>query len=247
MTGFWKLSLVQAKLYLREPIGAFFTLLFGPLMLVLLGFIFGNKPDPMLGGVGYLDRSVPGYMAMVIGIVGFTAVPISSAIRRETGVLRRFSATPLRPLTYFLADVLASFVLTLAGMVLLFLLGTLVYGVHFGGNPLSLLAGIVLGSAAFFALGYAVVGLIPNARAVTVIGNVVLYPMMIFSGAMVPLEVMPATVRTVSGYLPLTHLVSLLRGLWLGQGWGALLTEAAVLGGVLVVGVLVISRTFRWE
>src|SRR5512139_754154 len=107
MLGFRKLTIVQAKLYLREPMAAFFTLLFGPSLLLLLGFIFGNEPSPATGGLGYLDQSVAAYMAMVIAIVGLTAVPISAALRRESGVLRRFSATPLRPLTYFLTDVLA--------------------------------------------------------------------------------------------------------------------------------------------
>jgi ABC-2 type transport system permease protein len=247
MLGFQKLTVVQAKLYLREPIGAFFTLLFGPFLLVLLGFIFGNDPNPLYGGLGYLDVSVPGYMAMIIGIVGLTAVPISSATRREMGVLRRFSATPLRPLTYFLTDVLVPFVMTLLGILLLFLVGTVVYKVRFEGNLFSLLAGISLGAFAFFALGYAVAGLVANARAVVVIGNVVLYPMTIFSGAFVPLGVMPDTVRAVSGLLPLTYLVALLRGLWLGKGWGDLLTEGAVLVGVAIVGMLIVARTFRWE
>ena len=51
MLGFRKLALVQAKLYLREPMAAFFTLLFRPTLLVLLGFIFKNVPDPMYGVV----------------------------------------------------------------------------------------------------------------------------------------------------------------------------------------------------
>jgi ABC-2 type transport system permease protein len=247
MLGFRKLMLVQTKLYLREPMAAFFTLLFGPAMLVLLGAIFGNDPDPMLGGQGYLERSVPAYMAMIVGIVGLTAVPITSAIRREEGVLRRFSVTPLRPLTYFLTDVLAPFVMTLLGLLLIFVVGTVVYRVGFEGNLLSLLAAICLGACAFFALGYALVGLVPSARAVVVIGNVVLYPLVIFSGAMVPLEIMPDTVLTISRFLPLTHLVALLRGLWFGQGWGDLLTEVAVLAGVAIVGTLIVARTFRWE
>lgn len=54
----------------------------------------------------------------------------------------------------------------------------------------------------------------------TLIGNVVLYPLMIFSAAVVPLEVMPDSLRSSSRYLPLAHLVALLRGLWAGQGWG---------------------------
>jgi ABC-2 type transport system permease protein len=247
MLGFRKLTWVQAKLYLREPMAAFFTLLFGPSLLILLGAIFGNEPDPMLSGLGYLDRSISGYMAMIIAIVGLTAVPISSAIRRESGVLRRFSATPLRPLTYFLTDVLVPFLMTLLGILLLFLIGTVVYRVQFEGNLFSLLAGIALGAFAFFAAGYALVGLIPSARAVVVIGNVVLYPLMIFSGAMVPLEVMPDTVRTISRFLPMTHLVALLRGLWFGQAWADYLAEVAILAGMGIVGTLIVARTFRWE
>ena len=247
MVGFRKLTLVQAKLYLREPMAAFFTLLFGPALLLLLGFIFTNAPDPMYGGLGYLDLAVPAYMAMVIGIVGLTAVPITAANRREAGMLRRFSATPLRPLTYYVTDVLVPFVLTLLGILLLVLVGMVVFGVGFEGNLFSLLAGIVLGACAFFSLGYALVGLISSARAVVLIGNVVLYPLMIFSGAMVPLEIMPDVVRTISRFLPLTHLVALLRGLWFGQPWGDLLTEVAVLAGVAIIGMFIIARTFRWE
>jgi ABC-2 type transport system permease protein len=247
MVGFRRLAFVQAKLYLREPMAAFFTLLFGPAMLLLLGFIFTNAPDPMLGGQGYLDLAVPSYMAMVVGIVGLTAVPISAANRREAGVLRRFSATPLRPLTYYLTDILVPFLLTLLGILLLTLVGMLVFGVRFEGNLFSLLVGIVLGACAFFSMGYALVGLISSARAVTLIGNVILYPLMLFSGAMVPLEVMPDVVRTVSRLLPLTHLVALLRGLWFGQAWGDLLTEVAVLAGIAALGMVIIARTFRWE
>jgi ABC-2 type transport system permease protein len=247
MVGFRKLTLVQAKLYLREPMAAFFTLLFGPFLLILLGFIFKNDPNPMYDGLGYLDVSVPGYMGMIIAIVGLTAVPISAAIRRESGVLRRFSATPLRPLTYFLTDVLVPFVMTLLGILLLVLVGMVVFGVHFEGNLFSLLGGICLGAFAFFALGYALVGLVPSARAVIVIGNVVLYPLMIFSGAMVPLAVMPETVRTISRFSPLTHLVALLRGLWFGKPWGDFLTEVAVLAGLGIVATVIVARTFRWD
>jgi len=247
MRGFQKLTLVQAKLYLREPMAAFFTLAFGPFLLTLLGLIFGNKPDPIYGGLGFLDISVPAYMAMIIGIVGLTAVPISSALRRETGVLRRFSATPLHPLTYFLTDLLVPFAMTLLGLLLLFLVGKLVFKVNFQGNLLSLFAGISLGALAFFSLGYALVGLIPSARAVIVIGNIVLYPLVIFSGATVPLQVMPAAVGTISRFLPLTHLVVLLRGLWFGQGWGDFLTEVAVLAGMAIVGIIIVVWTFRWE
>ena len=94
MRGFRKLTLVNLKLYLREPIATFFTLAFPPLMVVLFGAMYGNDPTPMFGGYGSMDISMPGYTAMILGTVGFLGVPITISGYRESGVLRRFQATP---------------------------------------------------------------------------------------------------------------------------------------------------------
>ena len=247
MRALWKLTLVQAKLYLREPIGVFFTLLFAPLMLILFGFIYGNDPVPMFGGRGSMDVSVPGYVGMIIGTVGLMSVPIGTAARREAGVLRRFRATPLRPLTYLITDVLVYFAMTLLGILLLFLVGKIAYDVRVEGDLLSVVAGICLGTFAFLALGYVLAGLAPTARVAQVVGMVIFYPMMFLSGSAIPLEVMPEAVRSVSRFLPLTHVVTLLKGLWFAEGWREHLTEVAVLVGVLVAGIIASAKTFRWE
>jgi ABC-2 type transport system permease protein len=47
--------------------------------------------------------------------------------------------------------------------------------------------------------------------------------------------------------LPLTHVVTLLRGLWASEGWGAYYINVAILSIWLVVGVIVSAKTFRWE
>lgn len=247
MRAFTKLAFVQTKLYLRDPMSVFFTLLFGPLLLIMFGFIFGNEPQAILGGLGHLDISVPSYTAVIIGITGLTTLPITTATWREKGVLRRFAATPLKPLTYFLADILAPFVVTTVGILLLFLLGIIVYHVRFEGSWLNIILAVCFSMLTLFVLGYVLVGLLPTARAVMILGNVLIIPMNIFSGALVPLEVMPEGVRRVSNFFPLTHVVTLLRGLWFAESWSAHRSEVAILLGVLVVGVVIIGRTFRWE
>ena len=242
-----KLMIVQTRLYLREPIGVFFTLLLAPLLLIMMGFIFGNDPVPMFGGRGQLDVNVPAYAAIVIGVIGLVTVPIETSGRREAGVLRRFRATPLRPLTYMAGDVLVYFAMTALGILLLFLLGRIVYQVQFYGSLLALMAGICLSAAAFLALGYVLASLAPNARVATVVGNVLFFPMMILSGTTLPLEMMPETVYNVSRFIPLTHVVTLLRGLWFGESFSEHLIEVAVLGGVLVGGTIIAAWMFRWE
>jgi len=247
MRALRKLSVVQFKLFIREPIAAFFALAFAPLVLVLFGFIFGNEPIAEFGGRGSIDIAVPGYTGMIIGTVGLMSVPIATAARREAGVLRRFMATPLRPLTYMITDVLVYLLITMLGIVLLFVVAKLGYNVRFDGNVVSVFLAIALGAFAFMALGYVLAGVAPTARVAQVVAMVLFYPMMFLSGASIPLEVMPEGVQRAARFLPLTHVVTLVKGMWFGEPWSEHGTEVIVLAAILVCGTAVASRVFRWE
>ena len=247
MRGFRKLALANLKLYLREPISTFFTLAFPPLLVVLFGAMYGNDPSPMFGGYGSMDVSMPGYTAMILGTVGFLGVPITISGYRESGVLRRFQATPMRPLTYILADIVANLVTTLLGMMGLVIIGWLLYRVQFEGQVIAVILAVVFCGLAMFSIGYLIAGLAPGARTAQVIGMVIFYPMMFLSGASIPLEIMPEKIQRIADFLPLTYVVRLLRGLWFGDTWGEHLLETAVLAGVLVVCTALSARFFRWE
>jgi len=247
MKGFRKLTLVNLKLYLREPISTFFTLAFPPLLVVLFGAMYGNDPSPMFGGYGSMDVSMPGYTAMILGTVGLLGVPITISGYRESGVLRRFQATPMRPLTYILADIVANLVTTLLGMMGLVIIGWLLYRVQFEGQVMAVILAVVFCGLAMFSIGYLIAGLAPGARTAQVVGMVIFYPMMFLSGASIPLEIMPETIQRIADFLPLTYVVRLLRGLWFGDAWGEHLLETAVLAGVLLVCTALAARFFRWE
>lgn len=247
MYGLLKLTLVWLKLYLREPVATFFTVFFAPLMLLLFGIIYGNEPSPLFGGRGSMDVSVPSYIGLIIVTVALIGVPIGTASAREYGVLRRFRATPLHPLTYIVSDILSYLLMTMLGILVLFLTGKLVFNVRFEGHFLSVLGGILLGALAFFALGYLVAGLAPTARTAQTVGMVLAYPMMFLSGATIPWEILPRGVQAIAQYIPLTHAVRLIKGLWFGEAWSQHWTEVGVLAGCLVVGGLLAAWTFRWE
>ena len=247
MRGLWKLIVVELKLYLREPAATFFTIVFAPMLLLLFGTIYGNKPNPFFGGRGMVDVSVPSYIALIIISVGFMGIPVATAANREAGVLRRFRMTPLRPAAYIISNIASYYVMTAIGVAALVVVGKVVYGMKFEGNILSVWAGFTLGSLAFFALGYLIAGVASTARIAQAVGMIAAFPMMFLSGSAIPLEVLPQSVRNISRFLPLTHVVTLMRGLWAGEGWAQHLTEAVVLGGVLIVGIILSARFFRWE
>jgi ABC-2 type transport system permease protein len=247
MRGLRKLAWVETKLFLREPMAAFFTLVFPLMMLFLFGSIYGNEPTPFFGGYGSVDVSVPAYTALIIATSGLLSLTIVISSYREQGILRRLKATPLRAQTILSAQVIVIFVMTAVGMVLLIAAGKLVYGLRFAGNPGSVSLAFLLSSLSFFALGFVLAGVTPTARSANIVALVLFYPMIFLTGATIPLEVLPETIRQYAQILPLTHVVTLLRGLWVGEGWGQHLTEVAVLAGLLVVGVVVSAKTFRWE
>ncbi len=247
MKSYAQLMITNLRLFLREPITAFFTLGF-PIMLVLIfGSMFGNKPSSLLGGYGSMDVSMPAYTALILGSIGFMTVAMGTSSYRETGVLRRYRATPLRPVTYILADVTVNLIMTLLGMAGVVLVGWLLYRVRFEGQPLNVFLAVVLSALAMFSIGYLIASLAPNARAAQVISMVIFYPMMFLSGAGMPLELLPATIRRIADFLPLTYPVRLLRGLWFGGTWSEHWLEVAVLGGILVLCTALASRLFRWE
>lgn len=247
MRAFLKLTWTEAKLLLREPIGVFFTLAFPLMMLFLFGSIYGNKPIPFFGGYGSVDVSVPAYTAMIIATSGLLTLTIGMAGNRENGILRRLHATPLRPLIILSSQMTVIFTMTVAGMALLIVAGKIFYNLRFDGNPLSVAVAFILSSLSFFALGFVLAGLLPTARTAQVVGMVIFYPMIFLSGSTIPLESLPASVRSFARFLPLTHVVTLLRGLWIGEAWSRHYTEVIVLAVLLIVCALVSAKTFRWE
>ena len=247
MKSLLKMTWMETKLFLREPVGAFFTLAFPLMMLFLFGSIYGNEPTPMFGGRGTIDISVPAYTAMIVATTGLMGLTITMAAYRENGVLRRLRTTPVSPLVVLAAQVLVLFLMTTLGMLLLVVAGKLVYRMRFEGNALSVFAGFTLSSLSFFAIGFVLAGLMPTARTAQVVGMVMLYPMLFLSGAGFPTELLPEAIRKISTFLPLTYVVNLLRGLWIGETWGQHAADALILAGILVAGVLISVRTFRWE
>jgi ABC-2 type transport system permease protein len=247
MRSFIQLVSTNLKLYVREPITAFFTVAFPVMLVLIFGAIFGNEPSPLFGGYGSMDVSMPAYTALILGTVGLLTVPILTSSYREAGVLRRYRVTPLRPLTYIAADVTSNLVMMLAGMAAVLIAGRLLFDVRFEGQPLSVILAVLLGSLAMFSVGYVIASLAPSARAAQVIGMAIFYPMMFLSGAGMPLELLPATIHRISDFLPLTYVVKLLRGLWFGETWGQHWLETAVLLGILGICTALAARFFKWE
>lgn len=148
MKNFLRLTLLELKLQVREPLVVIFTLAFPVLIMFVFGAIFGNSPLPGYGGAGQLDISIPGYIGMIIGTVGMIGMPVTIASYREKGILRRLSLTPLGSTQILCAQVASHAVLMLAGIFTLLLAAYLAFDVSVPVRLAWLLPPAILGGSA---------------------------------------------------------------------------------------------------
>jgi ABC-2 type transport system permease protein len=233
----------QQRLFWRNREAAFFSFLFPILLLALIGSVYGDEPID--------DVSVPTYI--LVGLLGygvaanaFAGLAITLVVRREAGLLKRVRGTPLEPRTY-LAAVIASTVTVIALQVVAqLLLGVYLLDADWPQRPGPLVVAILLGAAAFAALGIAVTPLVRTAEGSSAVVNAIYLPMAFVSGVFFSREDMPAFLEAISDLLPLTYLLDLIRAAFVpGESFAPSSIAAVVVWGL--VGLVVGVRMFRWE
>lgn len=242
-----KLTWVEIKLFVREPITMTFTLALPLIFLFVMGEVFGKTPaDPQaFRGVGAMNYYVPAYIGMVIGAIGLIGLPVHLASYRERGVVRRLRASSLPAWSVFGSQLIVTLVITVVGSVLLTIVSLFTYDVDLPKAPGLVVAAFFVSVLSFVALGVFLGAVLPTTRAAQGAGLLLFFVMFILAGAGPPPEVMTQTMQWVAEAMPLTHVVVFLQDPWVGFGWNW--TEFLIVTGIMVVASLLSVRFFRWE
>ncbi len=246
LKGFWKLTWVETKIFIREPMGVVGTLGVPVVIFIVLGRGLGS------GRVGATSMdpppfNVPILAALIIAVSAVMSLVAVISIYREGGILKRLRATPLSPVTILSAHVVVKLVFTIISLALLVLAGRQFLPGAMDVNLPSFTAALLLSTLSILSLGFVIASVIPTARFAQPIGAAFLYPMIAISGLFFPLGALPPALRAVAYALPTTHAVTLMQGVWDGSGWGALLGSVAALILLFVVCTGVSTKVFRWE
>ena len=241
------LTLVESKLYLRQPAAVFFGIAFPVLLLLLFGYLFGDLPLSASSEYRVVDFYLPALIGAFIGQAGLIGLPIFLASYRELGILKRYQASPVSLETYLFAHTTVQFFALLASALLMMAVGAVIFGSHFPNNVGLVLLAALISIASFFAVGFALSGLLPTPQTAQAVGNFLFLTMFFLSGAAIPREVFPDWLATASTFLPMTHAVTSLSGLWLGEPLSDHLLSLGILVGMGVVATLVARRVFKWQ
>ena len=124
MRGLWKLTWIEIKIFLREPLGAFGTIGVPVLLFVVLGRVTKLRVAPSsLPATGFSSASLPVLVSLLISISAVLSLVTIISIYREGGILKRLRATPLRPYTILTAQVIVKLMLSAATLALMFMAG----------------------------------------------------------------------------------------------------------------------------
>jgi ABC-2 type transport system permease protein len=247
MKTWLKLTIVEMKLFIRDPINMVFTFVLPLIFLFVMGGVFGNTPDEGIYlGVGAMNYYVPAYFALVLTTVGVMSLPVHIAGYRERGILRRFHASEISAMAVLSSQLITSFFIALIGSLLVWGFAVLTHPDLAFPKELGLvIAAFVLGALCFVAIGFLLGSLLPNTRSAQGLGLILFFIMMILGGAGPPPEVLTGSMKIVSNATPIKYVIGLIQDPWLGFGWNTDYTLIVV--GITFVAAILSLRFFRWE
>lgn len=242
--------LYENRSFWRNPASAFFTFAFPLMFLVIFNLIFGNDDvaevdgNPISGSTFY----VPAIAAFSVVTACFTNISITTVFLRDEGILKRVRGTPLPATSYLVARIAHATVIAFLLVAVVSVAGAIFYRVDIPTDDLPKLVLIILvGAAAFSALGLAHTSMVPNADAAPPVVNATILPLLFISDVFIPLSDAPSWLISFAKAFPIWHYAHAMLftfdptgrafadgNLWVVAAWG-------------VGGLLLALRFFSWE
>jgi ABC-2 type transport system permease protein len=239
LRGLLGLTWLEIKIFVREPMGVFGTVGIPVLLFVVLGRMLGPRARSGSPDVPrFISVDLPIFAALLIAASAVLSLIAIMAIHREGGILKRLRATPLRPHTILTAHVIVKLLFTAVTLAAMVLAGRRFYPVSAGVPLLSFTLALLVSTVSILSLGFLIASLVRTA---------IIYPMLGLSGLFVPIASLPPFLQVIARALPSTYAVSLLRGIWLGEGWSGHVGDVVMLAVLFLVFTAVSARVFRWE
>ena len=207
-----------------------------------------QKQDVQGVRLRYVDFLVPGILGVNVMQLAVFSVAFALVADKRRGVLRRLMATPLRPSTFLVSQVLTRLIMATLQVLIMIGVAVLLFDVHPLGGILPLLLVCLLGSVLFLTIGFALAGWAETENQVPAIAQLITLPQFFFSGVFFSKEAAPALIRPITNLLPLTFLNDALREI---SVQGATLWDVrGSLFGLVVwtgIGLVLAIRFFRFD
>ncbi|HEX4058868.1 MAG TPA: ABC transporter permease [Galbitalea sp.] len=237
------------RAFFRMPSYLIINLIQPIIWLLLFGQLFKSVVDipGFTGGQSYLVFLTPG-IVMMMALFGSSWAGTSYIQDMDRGVMDRFLTSPTSRTALILATMIYQAVLTVIQTLVVLGVAWLA-GARFGGGAvgiLVLLLSAVLLTFVFAPFSNAIALLAKQQTALIAISQVLSFPLMFLSSAIMDTSLSPAWVRDVARYSPFQWAVDAGRGaLNSSPDWPTIWADLGLLAGLTVVMTWLATRAFR--
>ena len=245
MKRFWKMYQVEQKIFFRSPDVILFNLIMPLVTLVLITIIAGNK-NAADSGLTYLQSAYVALSTVGICCRAFMSIPITIVECRSHGILPRMYCSPCSPARLLACDTICSGVMAILSTLILTVAAVVAFGYRMEGNVFAYLAVWLLTMISMFSIGLMVASLCRTTKSMNVATSLLYFPMLLFSGATIPVEVFPAWFQTVAKLMPLGVGIDLLKSVSMGCYDRITLPVITLMAITVICGTIAV-KTFRWE
>ena len=237
----------ELKLNIRNMNMVIFAVIVPLIVLCLLGFIYGTKPAADGAAYTFMEQSFGALCCISICAGGLMGLPLVVSEYRERKILKRFQVTPVSPAKLLLVEFLIYVIYCIVSMLTLLSTAMLFWKIKMHGSFLLFLGSWILTMVSTLSIGLLVGGTAKNTKSASVIACILYFPMLIFSGATLPFEVMPVAMQKIIGIFPLTQGIQLMKATFLGLPIRNVLFPTTVMSAITFICFGISIKCFKWE
>ena len=246
MKRFFTFLKTELRLSVRDMNMVIFAVIMPLIVFVILGIVNGGKPAYDGADYTFLEQSFGAVGAIAICASGLMGLPLAVSGLRELKILKRLRVTPVSPV-FILGIELLMYVIYCAVSLATLAVAALLFGVKLHGSLLAFLGSWLLTMLSTLSIGMLVGGVAKDTKQASIIASILYFPMLVFSGTTLPIEVMPKVMQKIVGFFPLTQGLTMMKNAFLGIGADGILLPICVMFGVTALCTALSVRFFRWE
>ena len=198
--------------------------------------------------LSYIDFLLPGIMAFMLMNLSIAGSGFNVVEFRRRGILKRLFVTPIKPIDFVLAIVIARMVIVLGQLSIIFGFALAILDANIVGSVVSLYFVIMLSVLMFLTLGFSIGSLAKTQESVGVLATIFIYPQLVLSGIFFPIETLPEYIHLFAELLPLSLVADAMRSI-ANDGLELIDIYANFIGiGIwIVIGMLISTKLFVWK
>ncbi len=237
----------ELKLNIRNMNMVIFAVIMPLIVLSILGFIYGTEPATQGTVYTFMEQSFGALCCISICAGGLMGLPLVVSEYRERKILKRFQVTPVSPAKLLVVEFTIYVIYCIISMLTLFPAAALFCKIKIHGSLLLFLGSWLLTMLSTLSIGLLVGGIAKNMKSASVIACILYFPMLIFSGATLPFEVMPFIMQKIISIFPLIQGIQLMKAAFLGLPIDNVLFPTIVMGAVTLICFGISVKYFKWE